>query len=154
MQTISQGRKDKENFELMVITNEELKLQNKFLTKESDKIKEILKKMETNRVSKTEIYKTVHEIDHMNALQKNPHIETMLLKAILSDFELFRLRMKIDKFEGEITSLTKKQDRVPNSDNDLRKLHYKELAPDESKFLTDGNSFTMSGDQMISEYRR
>lgn len=155
MQVMSQNRKDKESLELMAISNEELKLQNNFLQKESEKLKEMIKRLDANRSSKTEIYRTVHEIDGSSGLTNNPNVEAMMIKAIMSDFELFRLRTKIAKFEGEICSLVRKSDRTQNQDNtELRRLHYKELTSEDSKFLTEGGSFTMSGDNAINEYRR
>ena len=155
MQVMSQNRKDKESLELMAISNEELKLQNNFLQKESEKLKEMIKRLEANRSSKTEIYRTVHEVDGSAGLASNPNVEAMMLKAIMSDFEMFRLKMRIAKFEGEICSLVRKSDRTQNHDNtELRRLHYKELTSEDSKFLTEGGSFTISGDNAMNDYRR
>jgi hypothetical protein len=147
MQSLSNNRKEKENIELMAISNEELKLQNTFLSKENEKIKDILKRVDHNRISKTEIYRTIHEVDNSQNLIKSPHLEALIMKAVLSDFELFRLKVKIEKFESEINLMNKSQNRQSPHENQIRRLHYKEVAHDESKSLNDVNSFAMLGDQ-------
>ncbi len=154
MQMSTQNRRDKENLELIAINNEELKLQNNFLQKENEKIKEILTKADTNRSTKIEIYKTINEVEPQKALPVDPKIESLILKGIISDFELFRLKARADKFESELNSITKRPARFSNYENEVKRLHYKENIHDESKYSTDGTSFTMSGDHLASEFKR
>ena len=83
----SSNKSKEQNYNSLLLSYEELKLQNEFLTKQSDKLKEVIADMKNN--PKTKIVNNLQEIKADGKEIKNKS-EYMLSKSEIEDFQNYQ----------------------------------------------------------------